>query len=62
MELSDIFLKVFLSLVMDPLFEIVEIENIWVGDLSSGEPLDEEGEVVTDFFSVEDSIDHMAAK
>ena len=47
---------------MDPLFEIVEIKNIWVGDLSSGEPLDEEGEVVTNFFSVEDSIDHMAAK
>ncbi len=62
MELSNVFLKIFLSLIVDPLLEVVEIEDIRVGDLSCGEPFNEKGEIVSDFFSVEDSVNHVTAE
>lgn len=62
MELSDIFFEVVLCLVVNPLFKVMEIEDIRVADLSGIEPFQKEGEVVADFFPVENSVDHMAAK
>lgn len=61
-ELSDVFLQVVLSLVVDPLLEIVEVEDVRVADVSGCQPLGEEGEVVAYFFAVEDSVDHVAAE
>lgn len=62
MKLSNVFLEVVLSLIVDPLLEVMEIEDVRVTDLPVIEPLHEEWEVVTDFFSVENSVDHVAAK
>jgi hypothetical protein len=45
-----------------PLLEVVEIKDVGVGYLASIEPLDEEGEVVSDFLAVEDAVHHVAAE
>jgi hypothetical protein len=47
---------------MDPLFEVVEVEYVRVGDLFVTEPFQEEREIFCYFFATEYSIHHMAAK
>lgn len=62
MELPNVLFEVVLSLVMDPLLEVVEIEHVGVRDMLCVEPLDKEWEVVSHLFSVEDSVDHMTTE
>lgn len=46
----------------DPLLEIYKIEGVRIVDLLGFEPLDEEGEVIRYFLTVEDAVNHMAAE
>lgn len=62
MQLPYVLLQVVLGLVMDPLFEVVEVEYVRVGDLFVTEPFQEEREIFCYFFATEYSIHHMAAK
>ncbi len=47
---------------MDPLLEVMKLENIWIGDLFVVKPFKEEGEVFSYLFSTEYAVYHMAAK
>lgn len=62
MKLPDIFLEVVLRLIVDPLLEVVEVEYIRVTDLPSVQPFHKEREVVTYFFPVENSVNHVATE
>lgn len=62
MEMCDIFLEILLCFFVNPLFEIMEIERIWVLYLSSNKPFVVALEIIADFLAVEDSVNHMATK
>ena len=62
MELSDVFLEVILSFIMNPLFEIVEIKCIWVTYLPIAQPFNKEREVITDFFTIKDTVYHVTTE
>lgn len=61
-EVGDVFFQVFLGFFVDPLFEVDEVEGVGVFYFFELEPLEEVGEVVGDFFAVEDAVDHVAAE
>lgn len=62
MQQCNIPLQVLLCLLEDPLLEVNEIESMGIVDLLGLEPLDEEGEMIWYFFSIEDAVDHVAAE
>ena len=62
MEESNVALKVLLSLFKDPLLEVDEVKGMRVVDFASLQPFNVERKVVWNFFAVEYSVDHMAAK
>jgi len=62
MEKSDVAFQVLLSLLKYPSFEVYKVESMRVFYLFGLQPLYEKREVVRNFFPVENSIDHVAAK
>ena len=60
--MSYIFLQILLSLIVNPLFEVVEVENVGVVDVSVVEPLYKKGKVVCHFFPVENAVHHVATE
>ena len=62
MQFRNILLQIPLSLLMNPLFEVVEIKSIGVVDLPGLQPLNVVREIVTHLLPVEYSVDHVAAE
>lgn len=62
MEMCNIFLEILLCFFVNPLFEIMEIECIWVLYLPSNKPFVVTLEIIADFLAIKDSVDHMATK
>ena len=60
--MCDIFFEILLSLFVNPLLKIMEIERIWVLYLPCKEPFVVKSEIISDFLSIEDSVYHVAAK
>jgi hypothetical protein len=58
----DVSLEVLLRLLQDPFLEVEEVKCVRVFDLLGFDPFDEEGEVVRNLLTVEDSIHHVAAE
>ena len=62
MQKSNIPLQVLLRLLKDPLLEVDEIKGMRILDPLGLEPLDKEGEVISNFLPIEDPIHHMATE
>jgi hypothetical protein len=60
--MGDVFLEVLLALFVNPLFEVVEVESVWVADFTGCQPFVVALEVISNFLSVEDTVDHVAAE
>lgn len=62
MQKGDVPLQVLLALLEDPLLEVDEIKGVRVLDLLGLQPLDKEGEVISNLLPIEDPIDHVTAE
>lgn len=59
---GNVFLEVFLVLWVDPLLEIDEVKRVVVVNALRLQPFHEEREILIYLLSVENPVDHMAAK
>ena len=62
MQFRNILLQIPLSLLMNPLFEVVEIKSIGVVDLPGLQPLNVVREIITHLLPVEYSVDHVTTE
>lgn len=62
MKMHNILLQVLLSLIMDPLLEIMEIKGITIFYFLIIQPFEVKFKITLQLLAIEDSIYHMTAK
>lgn len=62
MQQGNISLNVFLSFLINPLFKVNEVKSMWVINFILFQPLYKIWEMVQDFFTMENSINHMTTE